>query len=485
MTVAPIIFADEMGVIQSGATNKASIYGKVVKVMAALKNGIPKSGEHKHHKYKYSTPDDVLDAVRPAMANVGLALFVEHTSIEQKGQRTTVRFNFTLACADTGAIMVFPWYAIADDPQDKGISKANTFALKTFLLKTFLISSGDLSDDPDSGLSSGPPSTTHPQKPTTPNNNTKRDTVRNMEVAHNKERKTITDPSSGGGGGALVDRAQEIAKRNEDESTPEPSKISVPALIEEAKTWKSSDGRPYDTSYRLIGALGLHPDHAGIDFDTIDDFGKGLASIKWWCENRPDYVFAERTQKEQDIMSMIHKRDEPALRGDCKPTKAAKKLVKDKLIRTPSDALEDSHYELTPFGVLVMRSHRPDDKKATAATDAAPTEAELASGDQAETEALPERKGKVLFVECGKTNALVTLEGETITVGKARLAGRKRAMTLQQWPDDATDKKRVRVTLDAPLPVLISTLTNGTRGATLSVVVTQNEDQRELIEDGE
>lgn len=132
------------------ATNaSATLYMKLAKVMGALQR-IAKSGHNDHFNYDYVTDADVADAVRKELAANKIAFFAHMNNVEQAGKKTTVDFEFTFACGDTGATKSCHWRSEANDSQDKGISKAATSAEKFFLLKTFLLSSGDPVDDPDS-----------------------------------------------------------------------------------------------------------------------------------------------------------------------------------------------------------------------------------------------------------------------------------------------------------------------------------------------
>ena len=123
------------------------LYAKMAQVMG-LVSRIPKSGYNDHFKYAYATSEDVADTVRDALAEVGLAFFVNITNVVQENKKTIVSMEFTFADGETGETHISAWQGEALDSQDKGISKAITAATKYFLLKTFLISTGD-EVDPD------------------------------------------------------------------------------------------------------------------------------------------------------------------------------------------------------------------------------------------------------------------------------------------------------------------------------------------------
>ena len=137
----------------------ASLYKKMSGVMGRL-DRIPKRGINQHFKYAYVTDADVLEGVRKAMAEEGLAFFVNTVDIEQDGNRTTGTYDVTFADGETGATLTVTWIGEALDAQDKGMSKALTGAIKYGLMKTFLISTGDA--DPDEGEPSGDTRTAQP-----------------------------------------------------------------------------------------------------------------------------------------------------------------------------------------------------------------------------------------------------------------------------------------------------------------------------------
>jgi len=125
---------------------QASLYGKMAQAMRSIAR-IPKRGHNDYFNYDFVLDADVLDAVRRAMAEVDLALFVSLDSHERHENRTIAAFTLTFADGDTGATQIVHWSGEAADKGDKGLSKAATSAVKYCLLKTFLISTGD--EDPD------------------------------------------------------------------------------------------------------------------------------------------------------------------------------------------------------------------------------------------------------------------------------------------------------------------------------------------------
>lgn len=128
------------------------LYAKLARVMQELER-VPKNGYNSQHQYYFATDADVLDAIRGQLGKLGVAFLPRMIDVTQtpngKAVNTLVRFEFTFACADSGATWKSEWQGESIDWSDKGISKAATLGLKYFLLKTFMISTGDSDEDPD------------------------------------------------------------------------------------------------------------------------------------------------------------------------------------------------------------------------------------------------------------------------------------------------------------------------------------------------
>jgi hypothetical protein len=138
---------------------KALLFRKLSLALAEVKR-IPKSGWNAHFKYKFAQEGDILDGIRPILADVGLALWTsiaeqkrEVIEVFYKGKSsgmktfTRVKMIFTVACADTGETITSEFWGEGEDEADKGLYKAYTGATKYFLTKNFLISSGDILQD--------------------------------------------------------------------------------------------------------------------------------------------------------------------------------------------------------------------------------------------------------------------------------------------------------------------------------------------------
>ena len=144
--------------------NQSSIYKKIGKVMKQIER-IPKNGFNEYHKYRYVTESDLMDAIRPLLAEAGLAFYSSVLEQQRDKEFTKVKMEFVLADADTGECIKSIYWGEAQDKGDKGLYKAYTGATKYFLMKTFLIATGD---DPerDEEENGGKSTQKHTQKKT-------------------------------------------------------------------------------------------------------------------------------------------------------------------------------------------------------------------------------------------------------------------------------------------------------------------------------
>lgn len=122
---------------------------KMAKILGLISR-IPKNGRNTFQNYKYATESDVLDSIRPILADHGIGLFYSCTEVlDLENGRTRVKVEFELVDGDSGESKTMICYGEARDVdkngkvQDKGIYKAMTGACKYWLFKTFLISTGD------------------------------------------------------------------------------------------------------------------------------------------------------------------------------------------------------------------------------------------------------------------------------------------------------------------------------------------------------
>ena len=134
----------------------ATLYANMAKVMGVLKT-IPKNGRNKQQGYDFVTDSDLLDAIRPALAQHKIALVADMIEVAAGERPTKVLMRFRLCCGETGAVVESRWWGQSNMPGDKALTAAAVLAQKYFLKATFAISTGDESDDPDAHASEGKP----------------------------------------------------------------------------------------------------------------------------------------------------------------------------------------------------------------------------------------------------------------------------------------------------------------------------------------
>ena len=118
------------------------VYAKIAKVMAAV-DRIPKNGRNDFHKYNYVTEADLVDVIRPLMAEIGLILIPSQGERIDDGEIVKIHHSFTFIDADDGSTVQFMVWGEGHDKLDKGSYKAFTGAMKYALMKSFLVSTGD------------------------------------------------------------------------------------------------------------------------------------------------------------------------------------------------------------------------------------------------------------------------------------------------------------------------------------------------------
>jgi hypothetical protein len=140
---------------------KASIFKKISIVLEGVKR-VEKNGMNTFHNYAYATEGDIVDGIRPILAEAGLALWTsiqyQERTIKEVYSRgksaghktfTKVLVKFIIGDSDTGQTLEAEYWGEGEDESDKGLYKAYTGAQKYFLSKTFLISSGDTDPEAD------------------------------------------------------------------------------------------------------------------------------------------------------------------------------------------------------------------------------------------------------------------------------------------------------------------------------------------------
>ena len=133
---------------------------KLVQVLREIE-AIPKNGRNAFHGYDYATEMDILQSIRPKLAEQNVFVFTSVDSgeikshlvsrrtepsgavVEKYDHLTEIRTLHTFVDGDTGETFVVHGLGQGVDAGDKGGYKALTGAMKYFLLKNFLVPTGD------------------------------------------------------------------------------------------------------------------------------------------------------------------------------------------------------------------------------------------------------------------------------------------------------------------------------------------------------
>ena len=127
------------------------LYLKIAEIVAEVM-GVEKDGTNDFHKYKYTSAEAMLRAIRGPLAARKIALLPSVTDVRERevttakgnvSTITTVHLSFTFVDGESGETFKCDWAGQGDDPGDKGLGKAYTNAVKTFLREAFLIPQGD------------------------------------------------------------------------------------------------------------------------------------------------------------------------------------------------------------------------------------------------------------------------------------------------------------------------------------------------------
>lgn len=137
----------------SETTTGSALAAAICAVMREVRV-IEKTGYNAFHRFKYSSDEDIVAALQPAMARHGLALIPTHMAhewsesrnIEKEGDRCALAVTFKLIHAPSGEFEQLMAIGVGCDKADKGIYKALTGARKNLLTQLFLM---PRSEDPD------------------------------------------------------------------------------------------------------------------------------------------------------------------------------------------------------------------------------------------------------------------------------------------------------------------------------------------------
>ncbi len=131
----------------STGKNSLNIHQRILGIMADL-DYICKGDAKVNGQYRFTSHDQVTEAIHPLLVKHGVTMIPTIKSIVQEGNRTSVLLCVVFTNSDNpidNFVVEYPGYGV--DSSDKGPGKAISYAFKYAALKTFNIATGD---DPDS-----------------------------------------------------------------------------------------------------------------------------------------------------------------------------------------------------------------------------------------------------------------------------------------------------------------------------------------------
>ena len=106
------------------------------------------TGRNTHHKYNYTSDEDLAAAIQPALVKHGVAIFPVASDIERSGDRTIIMQTFRVG-HKSGEWMQLQIPGEGVNKQDKGTAKALTGARKYLMRLLFCVPTGDDNEKED------------------------------------------------------------------------------------------------------------------------------------------------------------------------------------------------------------------------------------------------------------------------------------------------------------------------------------------------
>lgn len=292
---------------------QANLFRKITIVMENVKR-VPKSGWNDFHKYHYANESDIVDGIRPILAEAGLALWTTVVSQEREMRELFSRYKpndpprkawFTKVCmkfivgdADTGESLESIYWGEGEDEGDKGLYKAYTGAQKYFLTKSFLISSGDTVDiDP-----------TDPEADTSRKNADRAEKERKATNTQNKQQNSTQGQQNTN---KPQQNQNQQSKPNNSEQKPQMTTEDEKGKLEVEKAkmfgkWKilGGDNATFETFYAK--QIGRGANHAGIHTFLDQQIAeKKPEALKEQEEEKKDEEFVGKSAEEMaDIFDL-------------------------------------------------------------------------------------------------------------------------------------------------------------------------------------
>lgn len=120
-----------------------NIYQRINAVMHDV-NAVQKESKKVNNQYTFVSHDAVAAALHGPMAKHGIVMLPTVKELKQDGNRTVVCMEIAFINIDTPEDrFTINYYGYGIDPQDKGVGKAISYAVKYALLKVFCLETGD------------------------------------------------------------------------------------------------------------------------------------------------------------------------------------------------------------------------------------------------------------------------------------------------------------------------------------------------------
>jgi len=135
----------------AGVPAPKGLFAKLAKILGTV-GRVEKRGHNDFHKYDYATESDIVDEIRPKLAEANVFLFTSVAKCDvqeyvkdngKKSRIARVTTKHTFADGDTGETWEVQGVGEGEDVGDKAVYKAITGAEKYALTKNFMISTGE------------------------------------------------------------------------------------------------------------------------------------------------------------------------------------------------------------------------------------------------------------------------------------------------------------------------------------------------------
>ena len=122
--------------------SELSLAKKLSEVAEAV-GRVPKNGYNSFHKYQYVLEADLVDHIRPLLAERRVTIIPTVKEFNRAGSMTEVLYEYLIVDGDSGETLTTSSIGFGDDKGDKGAYKASTGAFKYMLMRLFMVATGD------------------------------------------------------------------------------------------------------------------------------------------------------------------------------------------------------------------------------------------------------------------------------------------------------------------------------------------------------